>query len=712
MTETITAIDEQPAAGGLFPQWPLSDPSGPPPSRVEWVTESPLCFVGGWEPLSFRKRAGYAWTDENAAFHGEFSDDALDQYVQLGATSIVIPYAKGFGHRATQHELDEEREITARAHAKGLRVGAYVRVDALVPESVRADYPDVDQWLMRGIDGRPSVYSSQQTFRRRVCYSHPRAVERLQEIFRYAVETLKIDLLHLDGYHVASAHTCRCERCHGQFRQWLRRRYPNPADIEATFGILDPNEVEIPLFDPAGPPPPIINSPDIRAWARFQWDRQLAFTRHLRRFVRSLNPNVAVSINPIFRVYWNASLMALEHVQPLLPWIDLIWTEDEFHLRFADNRVVSRIATFKLAREAGVPLCTYHWMKQPQRISASLALATAANGGHTSCLGFTFRYLPHVFLGRLEKARHAQWVRRHWNLLGNARPLGEIALVRHQPSLAWNGRQPWQAVVAFEALLDQRLRVPWRLFNAINHPGLNEVRTLLLPDAECLSQSELDCLHAWVKAGGRLLFTTRTARYDQDRRRRPRHPLLDWSAAWRDINNANGPETWFNWLNEEGGEFGKSDSPDADAWPQTPAISQLGEGRLGWWPALQYNTPITPHHCRPQDLLPPIDTEGIEQFIVDLHGPFSLRVDGPPQLLTEFGCPSRQQGRLIHLIRTNDSDQPISATIHVDRPLASEQIACLSPDDQPPRLDITDNVIRIDALKRYAVLHLPREHGR
>src|SRR5690606_28035722 len=95
----------------VFAFWPLAEPEGPPPPRVPWTTETPLCFVGGWEPLSFRQRAGYAWADEEAAFAEEFSDRALDEYRRLGATSIVIPYAKGFGHAATGSELAQERDI-------------------------------------------------------------------------------------------------------------------------------------------------------------------------------------------------------------------------------------------------------------------------------------------------------------------------------------------------------------------------------------------------------------------------------------------------------------------------------------------------------------------------------------------------------------------------------------------------------------------------
>src|SRR5689334_16305520 len=143
----MSASKSNPESSYPFEQWRLSSPDGPPPARVKWFAQTPLCFVGGWEPLSFRKRAGYAWADEHAAYEAECSDRALARYQELGATSIVIPFAKGFGLDATAVELQQEKDIIRRAHAIGLKVGTYVRVDAVVPETIRPHDPEVDSWL-------------------------------------------------------------------------------------------------------------------------------------------------------------------------------------------------------------------------------------------------------------------------------------------------------------------------------------------------------------------------------------------------------------------------------------------------------------------------------------------------------------------------------------------------------------------------------------
>jgi len=66
---------------GPFSCWPLSF-EGEPPARVAWTRQQPLSFVGAWEPVSFRTRAGYAYDDEEAfAAESEFSDAALRGFV-------------------------------------------------------------------------------------------------------------------------------------------------------------------------------------------------------------------------------------------------------------------------------------------------------------------------------------------------------------------------------------------------------------------------------------------------------------------------------------------------------------------------------------------------------------------------------------------------------------------------------------------------------
>jgi hypothetical protein len=564
-------------------------------------------------------------------------------------------------------------------------------VDAVVPETVRADDPQVDSWLMRGMHGKLSSYNRGQTFRRRVCYSHPGAVAYLESQFRYAIETLKTDQLHLDGYAIAASPvaTCRCEACVASYRRWLANRYPTAESREQAFGIVD--------FDTIVPPecerdewfPSTIISPDIRAWLRFHWDRELAFTRHVRRFVGRLNPDVAITANPwSLGIYpqLNGPFRHFSRALSILPWLDGVWSEDHLFLRFEKGKVVSRAATLKAVRETDTPLCSYHWTDRPGQMSASIAQNIAANGGNVSCLGFTLRFLPHVELCAATKQHLTRWAAEHWNLLDHTKPWGEIGLLRHHETLAWNAGKPWEALATFQTLLADQ-RIGWRLLDGVNAPGLQEVRTLIAADVECLSDAELAHLRKWVEAGGRLLVTPRTGRFDLDRRCRAVHPIQNWVPAWQS-RAGSGPADWFGWVSDDGAPWMTERSVAASAKPE---IASLGDGTIGWWPG---NLPKEP-------------TDALLAFVRQLHGPFAMQVEGPPQLMAEFNltCDGR---RLVHLIRADDSEQAVNVVVRLASPVQSNAVRLLSPDAAPPRMTIDGNSMILSGLDRYAVVCLEK----
>lgn len=683
----------------LFPMWSLSQ-EGEPPPRVSSFRERPLAFVGAWEPLSFRARAGYAYTDEEAfLLENEFSDAALDRYVALGASSIVLPYAKGFGLKATEEELLYEKDVISRAHARGLKAGAYIRVDLLIPEMVKQDCPDVEEWLVTGMYGRHSSYSGQQTFRKRVCHSHPNAVRWLEKLFTYGIQEFGADYLHLDGCTVTYTpwDTCRCPRCLEAYRHWLKRRFADSRLRKRIFGIVNFDEIDFPEFQPKEPLPTVLTSADMQAWYLFQWERGVAFMRHIRRFIRQLSSEAAVTINP---PGWgrtaHAPRILCQTIEPLLPWVDMVMIEDGLHLDYKDGSIFSRIGIFKTAREYDVPVGHYHWSDNPKKIESSLALSVAANGGNVSCLGFTFRYLPHYSLGWTEKQRLTAWAETHKPLLGTTRPFGEIALLRHFQSLAWNGREPWYGAMSLEQIL-VRMHVPWRMFDRLSSKMLNEVRTLLLADMESLSNDELDMLHEWVCSGGRLFFTGRTGTHDEFRRRRPHSSILSWLPGHDQQDDA---VHWYAWCKED---FSEDEVRDGGLKGE-PWQEPCGEGCLGYWPRIKSrNAPcLLNSYMKPEDWVAPPDAAEIEKFIRDLHGPFQFEVDGPSSLLTETTVHADTGEILLHLIQADGEASPVDLTVHHTGEHCSFRV--LSPDTTPPRLEHDNNTLQLRGLARYAVI--------
>lgn len=694
-----------------FSCWPLSF-EGEPPARVAWTRQQPLSFVGAWEPVSFRTRAGYAYDDEEAfAAESEFSDAALRGFVASGANLIVIPFSKGFGLSAVAEETAAQRDLAARAKAAGLRVGVYIRVDSLVPELARADFPGVDDCLVTGMGGRSSWYSDQQTFRRRLCYMRPGSMEWLEELISHAVGEIGADLLHFDGFGVSytPAETCRCPHCLTAYRAWLRQTFPTAADRRRMFGAVDFDHIEFPDFDsgpalPAigAPLPPIVTSPDMQAWHRFVWAKQLAFTRHIRRHVRQLSPDVAISANPGWTHQFGIQRLWGLHVEELLPWLDQIWTEDACHLDYVDGVIRSRSALLKTAREYDIPVCHYHWSDHPGKISASLAFGLGANGGNPSCLGFTFRYLPHYTLGAEVKKRFADFARTHWGLLGRTRPEAEIAILRHHPSLSWNATRPWPTFLGLQQVL-LSLQVPWRCFDRLDPERLTQVRTLILPDTECLSDAELKVLHSWVEGGGQLFFTGGSGTHTDDRRRRSRCPLRQWldpSAP------PPGPAQWYAWISSDISEIPEH-TADADGAGPRPVIVRHGRGRLGFFPrvAMPKWEPVVHRPMSAPQIQAPTNAAEITAFLHELHGPFAERLEGPPSLLFDKARSEPEGVDVFHVVRVDQEPGTIDAKVHSATGWQGARV--LSADQDPPRMEIAGSLLHLHRIQRHAIVIRP-----
>jgi len=685
-------------ADPAFPTWSLSG-KGPAPARVDWWTRQPLSFIGSWEPLTFRRRAGYAYTDEKEfVANAEFSEAALESYRQAGANAMVIPFAKGFGLKAVAPELRQEKELIRRAKKQGLKAGAYIRVDFLVPETLHADCPDVEDWLARGMHGLTSSYYPQQTFRRRLCLLQPGAVAWLEHLFTFAFRELKADFLHLDGFGGISSRVwdnCRCQRCLLSYRTWLKNRLPSQEEREQLFGVVNLDRIAFPEFEVSAPPPGVISSPDMQMAYCYLKEREEAFVRHVRRFTQRLAPGLAITGNFGWMRTAGAPRWFARNVERLMPWMDAVWTEDSDHLDFMDGRIRSRLGVFKTAREYGMSLCHYHWQSEDSGIEASLALSLAANGGNLSCLGFSFRYLPHYSLGLEPKTRFARWMLENRRVLADTVPSGDIALIRHTESLAWNSGKPSSSARSVEQLL-VRMQIPWRMFDTIEMHRLQKVRTAILPDTECLSDSEIELLNSWVLGGGRLFFTAGTATHNENRRRRPRNGILEHVRDFPPHHSGLSPaQEWCHWLRNDFTEFETSDSI-LPGWK--PVIHSHGKGLLGLWPEIAAASPETPG-------TPARTTDALEAFLRKLHGPMRIQVQAPPSLLVESNHQPATAETLVHLVRTDSGSRPISVSIRNTSGWKGYRV--LSPDRRPPVVQIIGKTLRLSRLSRYAVVAFP-----
>lgn len=686
----------------IFPYWELAYPEGAAPEKTAWTKQSPAIFVGGWEPLSFRKRSGFAWTDEEEFYEKvEFSDQALDKYIELGCNHIILPFEKGFGLKALEHETEFLKDVINRAHNKNLKVGVYIRVDSVVPDTLVKEYGDVYSWLGIGVDGKTSCYG-EQSYRKMICYSHPNAVKRLEKTIRFAIEELKTDLLHFDGYNInhISSKSCRCPNCQRSFREWLKHKFPDEKMKDDIFGLVDFDTITIP--EPANMFPDILNFTDMKAWHMYNWDRELAFTRHLRRFIKNLSGDTAVSINCKWGRSANFYRGLNQYAERLFPWVDMVWLEDLFFFKYDKNRktVISRAGAQKQAQEYNVPVCNYHWFRDDRRLKTSMAYSMAANLANITCMGFSFRYLPYYELNYDSKKKYNEFCRKHYAKLSSAKPWAEIAVMRHAESLAWNNGKPHLDAAAMENLLFHK-RIPFRVIDKIEMNLLASVKTLILPSCESMPDHELAILKDWVDRGGRLFFTYDTALFDEYRRRRPQHPILKWHEEWNaKYNSPFGLENLF--------ELVSLKVEDHDGSPRrAPQVIKCHEGYLGFFPEimLERSTPLGlfDHTFTADDIEIPRNWQEIIAFLRELNDDFMFTVQGPETVVIETGK-TGDGVKFIHLIQADPESAAADVSIVFGRERGG-RCRALSPDNEPELL-VHENTVKICNLETYAILEI------
>jgi hypothetical protein len=197
-----------------------------------WLREG-LVFVGHWEPLIYRRRRGGSETDVWERYLREHSEEAVAELADLGVNLVITHYHKGFGPAAERDEYAFIRQLRNYCHARDIRVGAYIRLDTLAYETLLQEHPEAQDWFQVNWDGQYPVYNDSDQwlyYRRQACPCCEEYLRWIEERVRFAVEDLKVDLVHFDGVMpFLEGYQCYCDRCKADFRHYLQEKYADPA---------------------------------------------------------------------------------------------------------------------------------------------------------------------------------------------------------------------------------------------------------------------------------------------------------------------------------------------------------------------------------------------------------------------------------------------------------------------------------------------------
>jgi hypothetical protein len=678
-------------AATQLPQLPRlsSTDSEDPLPRAHWLRNGLIDAGGTHEPYIFVVRRGGQRLDARQEYEREQSEDLIRRLKDQGVEVFHTHLYKGFGMASEKPEMEDTRRATEIAHRYGLKVDTYIQWNSMMYETFFTEEPRAKDWIQRDIDGRPILltYGYQQSFRYRPCFANQEYLDYLKKIVRYAVEEVRTDFIHFDNFDLnPEPDSCHCPACVQGFRSFLKAKY-SPEKRRERFGFENVDFLNPPQWNRQNRPEKmeIIFDPAIQEWTDYRCQVMADALRQMSLYAKSLNPEVAIEINPHGITGGNRAWEnAIDHAR-LLKWTEAFWTEEENPPGYtSDARLISKIRSYKLARAFDNILLTY---------IASDPVAMA------ECLAFnqTLGYVGEDPLAP-DMRRYLAFYRKNRELFVGTRDVANVAVLRSHPSVTYhNARAQLSAILVEQALI--QARVPFDLIFDGHLKDLSKYRVLVLPDSECLSEEQLALVRRFVEAGGGLVATGQAGLYDEWRRLRGEPGL-------RGLVGQQPSAQAYEETVEEG------------SLPSVPALrKEFGKGRVVYFPGVEFDGALP----EPEPYLtisnrfwkrPKNWAEIVEGVRWAAQDDIPVRVDGPEYLVANLVEQPEQQRRLLHLMNYSAKNVPVLESVEVKCRLpqgrTAREIRVLSPyEEEPRKLDFSTGgaviSFAVPRIKTYAV---------
>ena len=667
----------------------VADLRGEALPRPTWLGNEPLIIVGNWDSMPiFRRRVGGnpVWQEDDYA--REHTEDAVRKLKDLGVTMAVIHFYKGFGLEAEAPHIADARKLAVLCKKHGLRVGVYIG-STVGYETFLNEMPDAASWFVPPHLGRPVVYGD-QTFRKRAYFMHPGYREYMKRVLRLAIEDLKVDLIHFDNTSMqAQPPVFLHPMAVRDFRDYLREKY-SPEALDRRLGIRDPRFVEPPEWDR---PLRTINDPLWQEWAQFRCKQLNEYYGEMERFIRGLNPEVAVESNPHSGLSGtNTVWLQGVNYPDFLAHMDVVWTEEGNEAGISSEGVlVSKIRTYKMAAILKNRIFTYTGGTRGAKLQMAEAMTY-----NRQCLGMVGGALAGYETPE-EQRKYIRFYLKQFDMYRGVENRADVAVLHSFASMAYNNDLPWQSAMLLEQALIQA-KVPFDIVFDDNLKNLSKYRVLALADQECLSEEQMRLIRDWVKRGGGLVATGHSSLYTEWRQRRRDFGL-------QDLFNAKAP-AWA-------GARGEEKMLDSG-----PIRNQVGQGRVTYIPAIRPAMPkpaAVPMTSRYWKL--PLNWQELIAAVKWAAGDrLSLEVRGPTTVTAEVVEQKEKQRLLVHLINFDAERTPVVGKIEVVLRLPEGksigQVSLLSPDEDRTQT-VTATVkagnaeFTVPGLKTYSVAVVP-----
>jgi hypothetical protein len=653
--------------------------------RAKWLENGIIDAGGDHEPYIFVVRSGGQRLDAKEQLERAESEEALRSLVAQGVEVFHTHLYKGFGMAAELPEMEATRRAAEVAHRLGLKVDTYIQWNSLMYETFFAEEPRAQNWIQRDASGRPIMltYGYEQSYRYRPCFANQEYLDYLKKIVRYAVQEVKTDFIHFDNFSLnPEPDSCHDTTCTLGFRKYLREKYSSEQRRER-LGFENVDFVNPPLWNQQNPPGGlgIISDPVIQEWIDYRCQVMADALRQIALYAKSLNPEVAIEVNPHGIAGDNRAWVAgIDHSR-LLKWTELFCTEEDPDPGLAqDGRLLTRIRSYKLARTYRNVLLVD--MADPVAMAEGLAFnQTIGDAGNQPLARDMVHYID--------------FYRKNRDLFTGTQDVATVAVLRSYSSITYNQPHVQLATILTEQALIQA-RIPFDLIFEEHLSDLSKYKVLVLPETECLSDAQLASIRSFVAKGGGLVATGQTGLYDQWRRVRVQpglKSLIDSQPPARDF----GEELTLSdnaglSLDSEAGVQGATGLSVRQT--DVPAQKEYEKGRVVYIPAVRFDGPLPQFGAYfTVDFrfwkLPKNAREIADGVRWAARNDIPVQVSGPAYLVSNLVQQPKQRRMMVHLVNYNarkvTSLGPVQVVCRLPQGQTAKEVRIYSPDGDGPR---------------------------
>ena len=492
---------------------------------------------GAHEPMPMYRRMGRRSTgaiDGNARWTRDwlnwFDAHAPEKMEEFGFNFIHSRFYKGMGWEIEKKDFPNVKRFVANCHAHGVRTLAYVQFGTLYPEMMRREIPEIDTWCGRDRAGAPNCYGGVY-FRWMPCLNCRAWEDYLKRMCTIALKEGGFDGIMFDNVFDVP---CYCARCERAFRDWLAK----VPDFEDRTGIVHAEDTLLPRFDRAASRQVEAKDPVLQLWIVWRCEVMAGVMTRLREHIKSVRPDAVVSGNPSPYRSRAEHLFKAQDMTALGPAFDFIVMQNSNFPEVKEGRVFTRARDLKFAQDRNqriVALCddVENIYSDREKKFILPMIEDVVFGGIPTDRTTIFPSPEPGFLNSEVVARRKP-IHEKFNAAVRAHRAAFSSPTVHSVRILYSGRAvllseaTHQGVAAAEEIF-LRNRVPYGYLlstpdDPLTVPAGTEV--VVVPGVTMLSDAQVDALVAYAKAGGKLVVTGDSGRYDDWNAQRRENPLL------------------------------------------------------------------------------------------------------------------------------------------------------------------------------------------